>query len=106
MTFLLLRYFLRLLEQEQEKSERLLLNVLPREIAAILKENNQRIADLYDVVGVLFADVAGGEQWRVPIPRRRGDRDWLGLIRCSRSTCLELARVEAGVFLWNSRIRR
>jgi guanylate cyclase len=48
-----------LLEQEQEKSERLLLNVLPKEIAPILKEGGQVIAEQFDAVSVLFADVVG-----------------------------------------------
>lgn len=65
--FLLLVYFvsqkdtaLRLLHREQQKSDRLLLNVLPSEIAAVLKENsNSNIAQYYDGVSVLFADVVG-----------------------------------------------
>ena len=48
-----------LLHQEQEKSERLLLNVLPASIAAILKEGSRTIAERYDAVSVLFADVVG-----------------------------------------------
>jgi adenylate cyclase len=47
------------LRREQEKSERLLLNVLPASIAAILKEGNRTIADRFDEVSVLFADVVG-----------------------------------------------
>lgn len=66
-TFLLLIYFvgqknsaLHLLNLEQAKSERLLLNVLPGEIAALLKEDNDRtIADYCENVSVLFADVVG-----------------------------------------------
>ena len=57
--FGLLQYFLGLLEEEREKSERLLLNVLPEEIAAILKENDRTIADHFESVSVLFADVVG-----------------------------------------------
>lgn len=48
-----------LLESEQEKSERLLLNVLPESIAARLKEGEEVIADDFDSVTVLFADVVG-----------------------------------------------
>ena len=50
-----------LLQQEQEKSERLLLNVLPAGIAEILKDDTQTstIADSFDAVSVLFADVVG-----------------------------------------------
>lgn len=47
------------LDEEQEKSERLLLNVLPREIAEVLKEDDQTIAREYDNISVLFADVVG-----------------------------------------------
>jgi adenylate cyclase len=46
------------LAQEQEKSERLLLNILPRETAAALKEREGVIADHYDDASILFADVA------------------------------------------------
>ena len=63
---LLLNYFvgrkntaMRLLRQEQEKSDRLLLNVLPGEIAAILRDGPRTIADHFDAVSVLFADVVG-----------------------------------------------
>ena len=48
-----------LLKIEQEKSERLLLNVLPKEIAGILKDENRTIADRFDAVSVLFADIVG-----------------------------------------------
>ena len=48
-----------LLRREQAKSERLLLNVLPTEIAAVLKDEVRTIADAYDAVSVLFADVVG-----------------------------------------------
>ena len=64
--FFLVRYFLgqknqalALLEREQAKSERLLLNVLPAEIAAVLKDDGGTIADHHDSVSVLFADVVG-----------------------------------------------
>ncbi len=46
------------LAQEQEKSDRLLLNILPREVAAVLKEQESVIADHYDAASILFADVA------------------------------------------------
>lgn len=47
----------RLLGLEQEKSERLLLNVLPPAIANRLKQGESTIAERYDRVTVLFADV-------------------------------------------------
>lgn len=62
--FVLLSFFInqreiayRLLRAEQEKSENLLLNILPKEIAAILKENTGTIADYYDQVSIIFADI-------------------------------------------------
>ena len=48
---------LRLLRIEQEKSENLLLNILPKEIAAILKNENRTIADHFDGASILFADM-------------------------------------------------
>ena len=47
------------LELEQAKSERLLLNVLPAPIAERLKEHEGVIADDFDAVTVLFADIVG-----------------------------------------------
>jgi adenylate cyclase len=47
------------LAREQERSERLLLNVLPREIAPRLKAGESPIADAYEHATVLFADVVG-----------------------------------------------
>ncbi len=49
---------LRLLGQEREKSERLLLNVLPESIARRLKESPGTIADSFEEITVLFADIA------------------------------------------------
>lgn len=48
-----------LLEVEQEKSERLLLNVLPKEIAPILKSGQGTIAEDYEHTSTLFADIVG-----------------------------------------------
>ncbi|MGB7440929.1 MAG: adenylate/guanylate cyclase domain-containing protein [Coleofasciculaceae cyanobacterium] len=51
------------LEAEQERSERLLLNILPRSIAERLKgENRTVIADNFQQVTVLFADLVGFTQ--------------------------------------------
>lgn len=47
------------LEEEREKSERLLLNVLPEAIAQRLKQGSGKIADSFESVTVLFADIAG-----------------------------------------------
>ena len=50
-----------LLEHEQRRSERLLLNILPRPIANRLKDEEHRslVADRFEGVTVLFADVVG-----------------------------------------------
>jgi guanylate cyclase len=50
---------LSLLRIEQEKTERLLCNILPRPIANILKDKPQTIAERFDAVSILFADVVG-----------------------------------------------
>ena len=44
---------------EQERSERLLLNILPVSIAARLKGEHQSVADGYAEVSILFADIVG-----------------------------------------------
>lgn len=49
--------YLKLIQAEQEKSERLLLNVLPKAIADQLKQSSQTIADNFTEVTVLFADL-------------------------------------------------
>lgn len=51
------------LEREKEKSERLLLNILPAEIAGRLKEDSGTIAELFPAVSVLFADLCGFTQF-------------------------------------------
>lgn len=48
-----------LLRGEQLKSENLLLNILPKEIAAILKNESRTIADHYTEASILFADMVG-----------------------------------------------
>jgi len=60
----LLQYFvsqkdttLELLHVERSKSEHLLLNILPKAIADILKNESRTIADQYDEVSILFADI-------------------------------------------------
>ena len=47
------------LSAERERSESLLLNVLPEPIADRLKDGETTIADQYDDVTVMFADIAG-----------------------------------------------
>lgn len=48
-----------LLHNEQAKSENLLLNILPKEIAAILKNESRTIAEHFTEASVLFADMVG-----------------------------------------------
>ncbi len=48
-----------LLRGEQAKSESLLLNILPKEIASILKNESRTIADHYTDASILFADMVG-----------------------------------------------
>ena len=56
--FLLLQYSIQAREEALARSDGLLLNVLPRSIAARLKRQPGVIAERYDDVTVLFADVA------------------------------------------------
>lgn len=51
------------LEREREKSEQLLLNILPEEVAADLKEFGQTEAKHYASASVLFADQVGFTQF-------------------------------------------
>jgi len=64
--YFLLEYFVRerdraaeIIAAERERSERLLLNVLPEPIAERLKSGESLIADRASEAGVLFADIAG-----------------------------------------------
>ncbi len=73
MIWLLLRYFVQqrdnfqlelsqqhaLLEEERQKSDRLLNSVLPEHVAERLKKSSGTIADGFPDVSVMFADVAG-----------------------------------------------
>ncbi len=47
------------LEREHQRSEKLLLNILPKNIALRLKNNEKHIADQIENAGVLFADIVG-----------------------------------------------
>ncbi|HEX9865617.1 MAG TPA: adenylate/guanylate cyclase domain-containing protein [Acidimicrobiia bacterium] len=57
--YFLVRYFIRGLAAEREKSETLLLNVLPASIARRLKNGEHPLADRFDEATVLFADLVG-----------------------------------------------
>lgn len=48
-----------LLEAEKEKTEKLLLNILPGPVAERLKEGEKIIADRFDEATILFADIVG-----------------------------------------------
>ena len=62
--FAILHYFVRerdlvlgLVRSERERSEALLLNILPKDIVSILKRESRTIADHFDGASILFADV-------------------------------------------------
>jgi adenylate cyclase len=62
--FAILHYFVRerdlplgLVRSERERSEALLLNILPKDIVSILKHESRTIADHFDGASILFADV-------------------------------------------------
>lgn len=64
--FILISYFIRkrdeahvLLHKEREKSEGLLLNILPAKIAGELKAGQTTIAEHFDEVTIMFADLVG-----------------------------------------------
>jgi class 3 adenylate cyclase len=57
--YLLLQYFVRERDREHERSERLLLNVLPEAVASRLKRREEVIADRFPEATVLFADIVG-----------------------------------------------
>jgi|GEM_PF-1271123 len=48
-----------LLASEREKSDHLLLSIFPQSIAAQLRNSNQSVADTFDNVTIIFADIVG-----------------------------------------------
>ncbi|NJO40058.1 MAG: response regulator [Cyanobacteria bacterium CRU_2_1] len=60
--------FLKQIQIEQEKSERLLLNVLPKPIADRLKQGQHTIADNFAEVTVLFADIVDFTRLAASLP--------------------------------------
>src|SRR5262249_54565665 len=54
--------------EARERSERLLLNVLPAPIAARLKDQTSTIADAFPAVTVLFADIVGFTTFAAQVP--------------------------------------
>jgi len=57
--FFLLRYFMHGFAVERQRSEQLLLNVLPVTIARRLKAGERPLADRFETASVLFADLVG-----------------------------------------------
>ena len=68
LVFLMIYYFVGQKNLFQEKSETLLLNILPKEIAAILKNESRTIADQYEQASVLFADMVGFTSLSAKVP--------------------------------------
>jgi adenylate cyclase len=73
--YVVMRYFqsqkegaLQELALEQGRSEKLLLNILPKSIADRLKANDMRIADSYDEVTIMFADLVNFTQLSSGMP--------------------------------------
>ena len=60
-----------LIEQKNRENESLLLNILPGEIAARLKEGEHEIADSFTNVTVLFGDLVGFTDLSSKIPADR-----------------------------------
>ncbi len=59
------------LERERERSEQLLLNILPEEMAGRLKRNEPDLVDAYDDATVLFADIVGFTAMSKTVPANR-----------------------------------
>lgn len=91
-TYVLLQYFVRARERELDRSERLLLNVLPAPVATRLKQNEGVIADAYPSVTVLFADIVGF----TPLSERLPAHDVVALLD-SVFACWDALAAEHGV---------
>jgi guanylate cyclase len=55
--FLMVYYFVQRKNVYQERSELLLLNILPKEIVDVLREEYRTVVDYYDHASILFADL-------------------------------------------------
>ena len=62
------RMYLERLESEKEKYERLLLNILPHQVIGRLNAGETAIADRFDEVSVLFADLVGFTKLSARLP--------------------------------------
>ncbi len=58
-TFVMVLFFVSQKNAFQERSEALLLNVLPKEIVPILKREHRTVAEHFESASVLFADLVG-----------------------------------------------
>lgn len=76
LVFVMLYYFVDKKNRFQERSEMLLLNILPIEITNILKGEYRTIADQYDEASILFADVV---QF-TPLARSMSPMELVGLL--------------------------
>ncbi|APG09696.1 hypothetical protein BKD09_15260 [Bradyrhizobium japonicum] len=76
LVFAMLYYFVDKKNRLQERSEMLLLNILPIEISNILKAEQRTIADQYDEASILFADVV---QF-TPLARSMSPMELVGLL--------------------------
>ena len=74
--FVLLATFARQREDAQQKADGLLLNILPPEIAELLKADSRQIAEQFDGASVLFADVVDF----TPLSARMSAPDVVGLL--------------------------
>ena len=87
------RSFLEEIQAERAKSERLLLNVLPKAIGERLKAGEQTIVDAVPVATVLFADIVGFTRIAAEYPAAR-TVSLLNEIFSEFDALSELARVE------------
>lgn len=81
--FLVVLYFIRqknrayeLLQEEERKSEDLLLNVLPKEVAPILRSGKKTIAEQFESASILYADIVGF----TPMSERMAPDEMIGLL--------------------------
>ncbi len=65
--FVFAAYFVNAALAERDRANRLLLNILPGPIAKRLKHRESPIADKFDDISVLFADIVGFTQWSEPL---------------------------------------
>jgi len=87
------RSFLEEIQAERAKSERLLLNVLPKAIGERLKAGEQTIVDAVPVATVMFADIVGFTRIAADFPAAR-TVSLLNEIFSEFDALSELARVE------------